>query len=310
MLVLPQPRQAEEALRGPVDHVREALAAQERRTAALIEAAVRRGDARQLDSRRAAAFLWNAWLGNLALVERSDRELRAVLEAGLRVVLGGIASEGSRQSSELLRAVLESSGSDDSETLTRAPVLDPLRTEFPELALWTAEVAARPGASPEAVVRRLSEPRASAAEAGGARRESAPWAYRVLARQLGADPQPEEPNSQSAGLPADALAIATHQTGVPLLAFDAEKLDGGLALRRSRAGERLGKNGPELGEGRVVIADRRAPVALLLGAGATDSEVSAKTGRIVLAAVQAKGVPTLAVEEALWTAIEVLRERG
>jgi len=161
MLVLPQPRQAEEVLREPLERVRKALATHERSTAALIEAAVRRGDARPLDSRRAAAFLWSAWLGTLALGDRSDRELRAVLEAGLRVVLGGIASEDSRRSSELLRAVLESTApaKGEAEALRRAPVLDPLRSEFPELALWTVEVVARPGPSPESVVRRLAEPR-------------------------------------------------------------------------------------------------------------------------------------------------------
>src|SRR5919201_1982194 len=238
MLVLPQPRQAEEALREPLGRVRKALAAQERRTAALIEAAVRRGDARPLDSRRAAAFLWSAWLGTLALGERSDRELRAVLEAGLRVVLGGIAAEG-----------------------------------------------------------------------GGAGREWAPGASRVLAPQLRVNPPPLDEPLESAGLPKDALALATRQTGVPLVAFDAARMDGSLALRKARAGERLGQTGPELEEGQVVMADRRTPVALVLGKCATDSEVSADTERIVIATIQAKGVPTLAVEEALWTAIEVLRER-
>jgi TetR/AcrR family transcriptional regulator len=310
MLVLPQPRQAEETLREPLEQVRKALAAEERRTAALVEAAVRKGDARPLDSRRAAAFLWSAWLGTLALGDRSDRELRAVLEAGLRVVVGGIASEESRESSELLRAVLGSNApAAEAERLTRAPVLDPLRSELPELALWTAEVAATPGPSPESVVRRLSEPRSSAAEAEGAPRESAPWAYRVLARQLGAEPPPRtEASGESAGLPQDALAIATAQTGVPLVAFDAARLNGGLALRRARAGERLGDE--ELREGQVVMADLERPVALVLGPSATDCEVSADTERVVLAAIQAKGVPTLAVEEALWTSIEVLRERS
>jgi TetR/AcrR family transcriptional regulator len=308
MLVLPQRRQAEEALREPLEHVRKALAAQERRTAALVEAAVRKGDARPLDSRRAAAFLWSAWLGTLTLGDRSDRELRAVLEAGLRVVVGGIASEESRESSELLRAVLGSSApAADAERLTRAPVLDPLRSEFPELALWTAEATAAPGPSPESVVRRMSEPRPSAAEAEGAPRASAPWAYRVLARQIGAQP-PASPSNESAGLPQDALSIATAQTGVPLVAFDAARLNGGLALRRARAGERLGDE--ELQEGQVVMADLERPVALVLGATATDCEVSADTERIIVAAIQAKGVPTLAVEEALWTSIEVLRERS
>jgi hypothetical protein len=54
------------------------------------------------------------------------------------------------------------------------------------------------------------------------------------------------------------------------------------------------------------MADRERPVALLLGA--QDAEVKPGTERIVLAAIQAKGVPTLAVEEALWTAIEIMRE--
>jgi TetR/AcrR family transcriptional regulator len=321
MLVLPHPRQAEELLREPLDGVRKAMAAQERRTAALIEAAVRRGDARPLDSRRAAAFLWSAWLGALALGQRPDRELRALLEAGLRVVMGGIASETTRESSEVVRALLESSGGParphadgepEPEALIRAPVLGTLRADLPELALWTAETAARLGPSPEPVLRRLTELGGpSAAEAEGARRESTPWAYRVLARQIGADSPPRSTSAESAssaGLPDDALTIATAQTGVPLLAFDAAKLDGGLALRRARAGERLGDD--ELDEGRVVMADRGRPLALLLGSRAPHAEVGNRTRRILLAAVQAKGVPTLAVEEALWTAIEILREGG
>jgi AcrR family transcriptional regulator len=311
MLTLPHSRQAQEALGEPLEQVRKELASQERRTAALIEAAVRRGDARPLDSRRAAAFLWSAWLGTLTLGERSDRELRAVLEAGLRVVLGGLASDRTREESELVRAVLKSSTptqpQPDPEALTRAPVLGSLRTDLPELALWTAEIAARPGPSPESVKRRLGAPAPSAAEAEGSRRESTPWAYRVLARQLNARPLPQQSTnepSQTQGLPADALTIASAQTGVPLIAFDAARLDGGLALRHARAGERLNKT--ELEEGRVVMADRRRPVALLLGA--QNAEVKAGTERIVLAAVQAKGVLTLAVEEALWTAIEIIRE--
>jgi hypothetical protein len=183
---------------------------------------------------------------------------------------------------------------------------------MPELALWTAEVAAAPGPSPASVVRRLAElgSRPSVAEAEGARRESTPWAYRVLARQLGAErPAAEPADLTSRGLPADALAIASAQTGVPLLAFDAARLDGALALRRARAGERLGAGDPELAEGQVVMADHARPVAVVLGQSATETAASADTERVLLAAVQAKGVPTLAVEEALWTAIEVLRER-
>src|SRR5919204_2413584 len=180
MLVMPQPREAEEALAESLERVRKALAAEERRTAALIEAAVRRGDARPLDSRRAAAFLWSAWTGTLALGERGDRELRAMLEAGLRVVMGGIASERSRGSSEAVRALLENAGIASAPVeepapptaLARAPVLGSLRSDLPELALWTAELTARRGPSPEAVARRvggLGGRRVSAPPAGGGR---------------------------------------------------------------------------------------------------------------------------------------------
>jgi hypothetical protein len=58
----------------------------------------------------------------------------------------------------------------------------------------------------------------------------------------------------------------------------------------------------------VVIADRQKPVAIVLGP--QTHEVTSETGRVTVAAIQAKGVPTLAVEEALWTAIEIMRERG
>jgi AcrR family transcriptional regulator len=306
MLVLPHPREAEEALAEPLDQVRKALTTQERRAAALIEAAVRLGDARPLDSRRAAAFLWSSWLGTLALGERTDRELRAVLEAGLRVAMGGIASDKAREQSEPVRALLESAApaqrkqDPEPERLTRAPVLGSLRADFPELALWTAELSAKPRNSPQSVIQRLNEPGPSLAEAEGARRDSTPWAYRVLARQLKAQPLSPQSASESGGLPADALAIASSQTGVPLRAFDAAKLRGELALRRARAGEQLAE------EGQVVIADRDKPVALVLGPQA--EQVTAETERITLAAIQAKGVPTLAVEEALWTAIEIMRE--
>jgi DNA/RNA-binding domain of Phe-tRNA-synthetase-like protein len=91
------------------------------------------------------------------------------------------------------------------------------------------------------------------------------------------------------------------------MAFDAARLNGDLALRQARAGERLGDT-EQLDEGRVVMADRERPVALLLGPSAPDAQVTEQTERIALAAIQAKGVPTLAVEEALWTAIEIMRE--
>ena len=57
-----------------------------------------------------------------------------------------------------------------------------------------------------------------------------------------------------------------------------------------------------------MIADHAHPVAALLGETAAALTPTSKSKRIVLVAIQAKGVPDLSAEEALWTAIEILRE--
>ncbi len=49
-------------------------------------------------------------------------------------------------------------------------------------------------------------------------------------------------------------------------------------------------------------------MAALFGEPAAALAPSPSSERIVIAAVQAKGVPDLSAEEALWTAIEILRE--
>jgi DNA/RNA-binding domain of Phe-tRNA-synthetase-like protein len=298
---------------------------------------MRRGEIRPLPARHAAGFLWSAWKGILTLGRHAERarpgddaQLRAVIEAGLRIVVGGLASDRARESDEVVRAILESSPvptaaepADDSRLeLRKAAVAGELRAEFPELAVWTAEVPARAGHSPGPVERRLAAigERFTGASAIGLRSESTPWAYRVFFRQLGIDP--DERHSpleelalrstrstplESKGLPDDALLIAVAETGVPVFAFDAEGLDGDLWLRPARAGERLGGNGALLADGRAVIADRARPVAVLFGEPAADVTASAATERMVLVAVQVKGVPDLAVEEALWTVVEILR---
>jgi hypothetical protein len=56
-----------------------------------------------------------------------------------------------------------------------------------------------------------------------------------------------------------------------------------------------------------VIADEARPLGLLFGATATGRGVRPRTRRTILAAVQVKGVPDIAVEEAIWLAADVLR---
>jgi hypothetical protein len=56
-----------------------------------------------------------------------------------------------------------------------------------------------------------------------------------------------------------------------------------------------------------VIADEIRPLALLFGATASGRGVSPKTARTILAAIQVKGVPDIAVEEAIWLAASAMR---
>lgn len=187
--------------------------------------------------------------------------------------------------------------------------------EFPGLGISWIEVDGRPGRSPEPVERRLRQTsdRFYGAHAIHMRERPIPWAYRVFFRQIGLDPdRTRTPIEQLAldrlqdggfkthGLPADALTIATVETGIALRAFDADRLEGGLCIRDSAPGESLEGRPGELSHGTLVIADDRAPAGLLFGSIGAGREVTRHTRRIAVAAIQVEGVPQIAVDEALW----------
>ncbi len=187
--------------------------------------------------------------------------------------------------------------------------------EFPGLGISWIELDGRPGRSPEPVEKRLRETsdRFYGAHAIHLRERPIPWAYRVFFRQIGLDPdRTRTPVEQLAldrlqdggfkthGLPTDALTIATVETGIALRAFDADRLEGALCIRDSAPGESLEGRPGELSQGTLVIADERAPSGLLFGATGGDYEVSRRTRRIAIAAIQVEGVPQIAVDEALW----------
>jgi DNA/RNA-binding domain of Phe-tRNA-synthetase-like protein len=147
-----------------------------------------------------------------------------------------------------------------------------------------------------------------------------PWAYRVFFRQIGLDPdRTRTPVEQLAldrlqdggfkthGLPADALTIATVETGIALRAFDAERLEGALCIRDSAPGESLEGRPGELSHGTLVIADERGPAGLLFGATGEGRDVGRGTRRIAIAAIQVDGVPQIAVDEALWMVATTLQ---
>jgi phenylalanyl-tRNA synthetase beta subunit len=107
-------------------------------------------------------------------------------------------------------------------------------------------------------------------------------------------------------LPADALTIATVETGVALRAFDADQLVGGLCIRDAGPGESLPGRASELATGTLTIADERGPVDLLFGATGAGRGVDRDSRRITIAAVGVGAVPAIAVDEALWIAASAL----
>jgi DNA/RNA-binding domain of Phe-tRNA-synthetase-like protein len=210
-------------------------------------------------------------------------------------------------------------------TLIRGWTAPEVGEEFPELGLVTAEVAASGGRTKPEVRERLRtlSNRFTGPRAVTLRQESVPWAYRVFFRQVGIDPDERRtPIEQIAidrlthggfkpvGRVEDALLIATLETAVPILAFDADRVEGEVGLRLTRRGERLGGDERSLGGSQIVIADQARVLAVLFGDVAQGVLPTKSSERILLAAIRVKGVPALSIEEALWSAAELLQAEG
>jgi DNA/RNA-binding domain of Phe-tRNA-synthetase-like protein len=201
-------------------------------------------------------------------------------------------------------------------------VAEDLAAEFPELRLHYVTLEARSGRSPEEVrvrLRALAD-RYTGGKAVTLRQQPIPWAYRVFFRQVGIDPDenrtPVEAialeRMRAGGFPSrnlldDAMTIATVETGVPIVAFDEERLDGPLGLRMSQPHELLGGDGRPLSSRQVVIADAEHAVGVLFADLAEGRGVHPSTERMRVASIQVKGVPDVSVEEALWIVVEVLQ---
>jgi DNA/RNA-binding domain of Phe-tRNA-synthetase-like protein len=186
-------------------------------------------------------------------------------------------------------------------------VSPPLAAEHPGLRLSWTDVETVPGPTPPELKQRL---RAMADRMRGAqvlalRGQEVPHAYRVFFRHVGLDPdvvrtpvearalrRMEHGGLRPQGLVEDALTVAILETGVGVWAFDAARVVGALGLREEG--------------GRIVIADEDGPVAVLFGAPEPRAAVTRETRRIALAAVAVPNVPDLFVQEALWTAWDIL----
>jgi DNA/RNA-binding domain of Phe-tRNA-synthetase-like protein len=198
-----------------------------------------------------------------------------------------------------------------------------LQGEFPELRLYSVAFDGRSGRSTRAVRERLRllSNRFHGIHAIVLRQDPVPGAYRAFFRQIGFDPDTHRTPIEAAaldrlmagGFPSrnlldDALLIALVETGVPIWAFDAERVDGPLGVRAALSGERLGRDAeaPSLLPGRLVVADAGGPLAVLFGDLAPGHGVGDATRRMVLFALQVAGVPQVHVEEALWMCSSVL----
>jgi DNA/RNA-binding domain of Phe-tRNA-synthetase-like protein len=197
-----------------------------------------------------------------------------------------------------------------------------LAEEFPELGLRFMRVDTSPRRTPRSVEDRLRD--LSNRYTGGKvihmRQDPVPWAYRVFYRQVGIDPDTDRTPAEAVALERlrkggfarsnlvdDALTIAVAETGVPVIAFDADRVGTALGLRLSAPDERLGDTGRELSVRQIVVADEERSLAVLFGEVSEDRGVTADTKAMVLCALRVKGVPHISVEEALWTAAETLQ---
>jgi DNA/RNA-binding domain of Phe-tRNA-synthetase-like protein len=196
-----------------------------------------------------------------------------------------------------------------------------LREEFPGLGLHYLALNRGSGRSSRELKERLAQMsnRFSGPQAIALRHRPIPWAYRVFFRQIGLDPDEQPTPVEAVALERikrggfvsqsvldDAMTIAIIESGVALRAFDADRAAGRLGIRQSEPSEVLeGRPGP-LPPGTLVIADEARPLALLFGATASGRGVTPKTARTILVAVKVKGVPDIAVEEAIWLAANVM----
>jgi len=190
--------------------------------------------------------------------------------------------------------------------LVAGPVDPRVAQEHPGLAVVSARVAFQPGPTPPEVRERLhrASDRWRGPQAVVLRTRPVPWAYRVLFRHLGLDPDvtrtPVEAlvlerllhgGLRSRGMPDDALALGTLETGVALVALDADRVTGAVGIGLDE---------------QIVLADAAGPVGPLFGPAGPEHAPGRRTRALALVAVVAPAVPALHVEEALWTAAAAL----
>jgi DNA/RNA-binding domain of Phe-tRNA-synthetase-like protein len=197
----------------------------------------------------------------------------------------------------------------DEPTVRSGLVAPALAAEHPGLWLAWTDVEAKPGPTPPDLRRRLAAmaDRIRGADASALRGREVPHCYRVFFRHVGLAPDVVRTPVEAVmfrrlwdggllprNLVDDALTVAVLETGVGVWAFDADCLVGALGLH-------------EGDDRRIEIADEQGAVAVLFENPAPRAAISRSTHRIALVAVAVPNVPELFVQEALWTAWDILR---
>ena len=191
----------------------------------------------------------------------------------------------------------------------RGHVAPAVAAEHPGLRIAWTELDATPGPSPPELRDRLRAManRMAGAQAIELRRREVPHLHRVFFHHVGLDPdvvrvpaeavalrRMREGGLRSQGLVADALTVAVLETGVGVWAFDAGCLDGAPEVREAE---------------RLVLADGSGPLATLFGDPLPRAAVTRRTQRVARVAIGVPNVPELFVDEALWTAWDILASR-
>jgi DNA/RNA-binding domain of Phe-tRNA-synthetase-like protein len=197
-----------------------------------------------------------------------------------------------------------------------------LAEEFPGLSIVSTELETTTGRSPEALRERLRSlsDRVGGAQAIQLRQQPIPWAYRVFFRHIGLDPDTtrtpveqliferiHDGSFKSRNRVEDALTIAMVEVGVALRAFDADRVEGRVGLRLSAEGEGFEGRVSPLPDGTIVVADEKRPLGIIFDRTAEGRGVGRGTKRVLLVAIGVRGVPDIALEEALWVAGSALR---
>ncbi len=197
-----------------------------------------------------------------------------------------------------------------------------IASEFPGLGIAWVEVDAKPGRSPEPVRQRLrdlsdrtygvaGDPPAGTADPLGLPRLLPPDRPRPRPHPhpgRAADPRPAPRRRLPQPRPAGRRAQRRDRRDRGRAARLRRRGDRGRALHpRLRAGGVARRGGrPSWRRGRWRSPTSAGPVGLLFGPTAEGLGVEKRTRRIAVAAVQVKGVPQIAVEEALWMAAATL----